>query len=60
MVSIRSGSTARGPHLGLGLHIARLITQFHRGTIRAENLPEGGVRIVVRLPLVRVAVAAPA
>jgi two-component system sensor histidine kinase ChvG len=51
MVSIRSGSGTRGPHLGLGLHIARLITEFHRGSIRAEDLPEGGVRIVVTLPL---------
>jgi dedicated sortase system histidine kinase len=51
MVSMRTGSVATGPHLGLGLHIARLITEFHRGTIRAEDLPEGGVRVVLALPL---------
>ena len=55
MVSMRKGSPATGPHLGLGLHIARLITEFHRGTIRAEDLPEGGVRIVVSVPRAKAA-----
>jgi two-component system sensor histidine kinase ChvG len=51
MVSVRKGPGRAAPHLGLGLHIARLITEFHRGTIRAEDLPEGGVRVVLTLPL---------
>ena len=53
MVSMRKDSGGGGPHLGLGLHIARLIAEFHRGTIRAENLPEGGVRVLLTLPLAK-------
>lgn len=43
------GSEADGS--GLGLSIAREITLWHGGEIRAEGVPEGsGSRIVVRLP----------
>lgn len=53
MVSVRSGpATGAGPHLGLGLYVARLVTEFHGGSIAAENIAEGGgVRFVVRFPL---------
>jgi K+-sensing histidine kinase KdpD len=42
-----------GEHLGLGLHIARLIAEFHAGRISAHNLPDGsGVAIEIAMPLV--------
>jgi K+-sensing histidine kinase KdpD len=53
MVSVRKDAGGPKPHLGLGLHVARLIAEFHRGEIRADNLQQGGtgVRITVTLPL---------
>ena len=51
MVSMREGSSSH-THLGLGLFIARLIAQFHRGTVTARNLgDEQGVVFTVELPL---------
>ena len=47
MVSMRPGSDNR--HLGLGLYVARLIAEGHRGRINASNT-EDGVAIVVSLP----------
>ena len=38
MVSIRPQAPSNKPHLGLGLYIARLITDFHQGTIKATNV----------------------
>ena len=35
---------------GLGLYLCRLISEAHGGTITASNSPEGGARVVVRLP----------
>ena len=53
MVSLREQG-AEGVHLGLGLHVARLISEFHHGQISAENLPDGkGVRFVLSLPIRR-------
>jgi len=52
MISVRSQERQRQPHLGMGLHIARLITEFHGGQIRAENQKDQeGVTITVVIPL---------
>ncbi len=52
MISVRSERGAGAPHLGLGLYVARLIAEFHGGSIRAENLPGAdGVRVRVVLPI---------
>ena len=48
----RAGPRNDGPHLGLGLYIARLVAEFHGGTIDAANLADGGgVAVTVTLPL---------
>jgi len=48
MVSQRSGGSG-GAHLGLGLHVVRLIAQHHGGRVRAIDRP-GGVRFQVDFP----------
>ncbi|MEM9257196.1 MAG: ATP-binding protein [Pseudomonadota bacterium] len=40
-----------GVHLGLGLHIVRLIVDFHDGKVRASNRSDGnGVVVTIELP----------
>ena len=52
MISVRDAPGASTPHLGLGLYVARLIAQFHDGTIAASNLASGdGVAVGVRFPV---------
>jgi two-component system sensor histidine kinase ChvG len=52
MVSVRPAPGGGEAHLGLGLYVARLIAEFHGGSIRAENLPgSGGVTVSVMLPV---------
>jgi two-component system sensor histidine kinase ChvG len=51
--SLVSGRTsAEGkPHLGLGLYIVRLITDFHGGTVHAQNAADhSGVIVTLELP----------
>jgi len=53
MVSVRGERVAGTPHLGLGLYVARLIAEFHGGSIEAENTAGAdGVAIRVGLPIV--------
>lgn len=43
------GTTVTGT--GLGLPISRGLVEAHGGTLAAENLPAGGVRFTIRLPM---------
>jgi len=50
MVSVRDKKNGNEePHMGLGLHIVRLIAEFHGGEVSAYNL-ENGVCITVQFP----------
>ena len=53
MVSVRPESKKKQPHLGMGLHIARMVAEFHGGYIYADNLlEEKGVIFILRIPLI--------
>lgn len=47
----RAASSRNYGGMGLGLYVAKQIAEAHGGTIAAENLTRGGVRLVVRLPV---------
>lgn len=52
MVSVRPNMKQAQPHLGLGLYIARLICEFHLGSIKASNnYQPDGVTMTISLPL---------
>lgn len=53
MVSVRDEKyKSEKPHLGLGLYIARLVTEFHQGRLSISNRISGdGVNVSVLLPL---------
>ncbi|MBO0696188.1 MAG: GHKL domain-containing protein, partial [Verrucomicrobia bacterium] len=42
--------------MGMGLSIVQSIVEAHAGTIKAENAPDHGARIVIRLPAVKAGV----
>jgi signal transduction histidine kinase len=49
LVSVREAGA--GLHLGLGLHIVRLVAEAHGGSVEARNLPDGGgVAFTLHLP----------
>jgi dedicated sortase system histidine kinase len=49
---VSSSKDARRSHLGLGLYIARIIAEFHGGTVSANNRKgNDGVEVTVSLPL---------
>ena len=51
MVTMREKS-GTDPHLGLGLYIVRMISDFHKGNVSAENMQDNkGVCISVEFPL---------
>ncbi|WP_218313154.1 proteobacterial dedicated sortase system histidine kinase [Alteromonas antoniana] len=54
MVSVRAETSRHQdtthPHLGLGLFIANMIAQFHKGSLSIDNLPDNtGVCVVITL-----------
>jgi dedicated sortase system histidine kinase len=56
MVSVRRDAAGAGPHLGLGLYIARLIAEFHGGRASAANRDDArGVVVSITMPLAAVA-----
>jgi len=52
MVSIRPSSQQHDTHLGLGLYIAKMICDYHQGTLSIDNNPQlTGVIVTIRFPL---------
>lgn len=43
--------TTRSGGIGLGLSVVQHIMALHEGTVEAENLPEGGARFTLRIPI---------
>ncbi|MEX2523858.1 MAG: proteobacterial dedicated sortase system histidine kinase [Gammaproteobacteria bacterium] len=51
MVSVRGEKSGKQPHLGLGLYIVRLISEYHNARVTAENGADGeSVTFRVRFP----------
>ncbi len=46
--------TTKNKGTGLGLAIVKKLVDEHGGTVSAENLPEGGASVTIRLPLRRI------
>lgn len=51
MVSQRPASKDSRLHFGLGLYVVKIIAEYHRGSVRMDNLEDlSGVKITVSLP----------
>ncbi|WP_316976049.1 sensor histidine kinase [Shumkonia mesophila] len=50
-VTDRPAGQAGSPHFGIGLWIVRRNVESLNGTVQAENRRQGGLRVIVRLPL---------
>ena len=54
MISVRDASASEDSHLGLGLYVARLIAEFHGGSINLKNREDRqGAVVTVTVPLLR-------
>jgi PAS domain S-box-containing protein len=47
----RAPESSRASGLGLGLYLCRRISEAHGGSIRAENVPDGGARFELLVPV---------
>ena len=48
---VRGSRSADRPGTGLGLYLVQQFAQFHGGRVWCEDAPDGGARVIVRLPL---------
>ena len=54
LISVRAAKSDSSPHLGFGLYIAKLIAEFHQGSISAHNREDvQGVTVTVLIPKYR-------
>jgi K+-sensing histidine kinase KdpD len=52
MISIRPGNPDNRLHFGMGLHVVRVISEHHGGSVSIQNVTQpDGVRVTVRLPM---------
>ncbi|MDN4503165.1 ATP-binding protein [Alteromonadaceae bacterium BrNp21-10] len=49
--------TTRSQGTGLGLAVVNAVAKSHKGSVSAENIPEGGARFTLRLPIYETPIA---
>jgi signal transduction histidine kinase len=55
MISVRDASASEDSHLGMGLYVARLIAEFHGGSIELKNREDReGVVATIKVPMLRI------